>query len=116
MATTLGTRIRGTDRRLQIMKVAKELFARRGFDGTTTRHIAERAKVNEAIIFRHFPTKQDLYWAVIEHECELSAFQQALDERLNSGASDREIFAGIAEDSLRRLHSPPDRGGRIPPG
>jgi AcrR family transcriptional regulator len=102
MASASGTRIRGTDRRLQIMKVAKELFARRGFDGTTTRQIAERAKVNEAIIFRHFPTKQDLYWAIIEHECEVSAFQKALEERLNSAASDREIFAGIAEDSLRR--------------
>jgi len=84
------------------MKVAKELFARHGFDGTTTRQIAERAKVNEAIIFRHFPTKQDLYWAIIEHECELGAFQQALEQRLSSGASDREIFAAIAEDSLRR--------------
>jgi AcrR family transcriptional regulator len=102
MGSAPATRIRGTDRRLQIMKVAKELFARRGFDGTTTRQIAERAKVNEAIIFRHFPTKQDLYWAIIEHECELGAFQQALAERLNSGASDREIFAGIAEDSLKR--------------
>ena len=84
------------------MRVAKDIFARRGFDGTTTRQIAERAKVNEAIIFRHFPTKQDLYWAIIEHECELSAFQKALEDRLNSGASDREIFAGIAEDSLLR--------------
>jgi len=84
------------------MKVAKELFARRGFDGTTTRQIADRAKVNEAIIFRHFPTKQDLYWAIIEHECEMGAFQQALEARLKSGESDREIFAGIAEDSLRR--------------
>jgi AcrR family transcriptional regulator len=102
MATAPGTRIRGTDRRLQIMRVAKELFARHGFDGTTTRQIAERAKVNEAIIFRHFPTKQDLYWAIIEHECELGAFQQALEQRLSSGASDREIFAAIAEDSLRR--------------
>jgi AcrR family transcriptional regulator len=102
MAATPATRISGADRRLQIMKVAKELFARHGFDGATTRQIADRAKVNEAIIFRHFPTKQDLYWAVIEHECEVSGFQESLEGRLKSGASDREIFAGIAEDSLRR--------------
>ena len=102
MASAPSTRVRGADRRLQIMKVAKELFARRGFDGTTTRQIADKAKVNEAIIFRHFPTKQDLYWAIIEHECEMGAFQRALETRLKSGESDREIFSGIAEDSLHR--------------
>jgi AcrR family transcriptional regulator len=82
--------------------VAKELFARQGYEGTTTRQIAQRAKVNEAIIFRHFPSKQGLYWAVLEHQCELGAARQALEDRLNSGGSDREIFAGIAEDTLRR--------------
>ena len=49
------------------MDAAKELFARQGFEGTTTRQIAERARVNEAIIFRHFPSKEDLYWAISEY-------------------------------------------------
>ena len=49
------------DRRQQILQAAMGLFARRGFNGTTTREIARRARVNEAIIFRHFPSKEDLY-------------------------------------------------------
>ncbi len=102
MNVTASTRIRGADRRLQIMEVAKQLFSRQGFDGTTTRQIAQRAKVNEAIIFRHFPTKQDLYWEVIEHECKIRGVAESLEARLNSGGSDYEIFAGIAEDTLRR--------------
>jgi AcrR family transcriptional regulator len=102
MATIANARIRGADRRLQIMEVAKELFSRQGFEGTTTREIAQRAKVNEAIIFRHFPTKQDLYWEIIEHECRIRGVREALDARLNSGGSDYEIFVGIAEDTLRR--------------
>lgn len=42
-----------------------DLFASLGFKGTTTRAIAEAAGVSEAIIFRHFATKEDLYDAII---------------------------------------------------
>ena len=102
MATSATVRLRARDRRLQIMEAAKELFARQGFEGTTTRQIAEHARVNEAIIFRHFPSKEDLYWGVIDRESELAGWQPALERQLGSGASDREIFAGIAEDILVR--------------
>jgi len=102
MATTPQVRLPARDRRLQIMEAAKELFARQGFEGTTTRQIAESARVNEAIIFRHFPSKEDLYWAIIDRVSELAGWQPALERQLNSGASDREIFAGIAEDILAR--------------
>lgn len=102
MSTTTPVRVPARDRRLQIMEVAKELFARQGFEGTTTRQIAERAHVNEAIIFRHFFTKEDLYWAIIDHQCELAGGQQTLGRQLSSGAGDREVFAGIAEEILLR--------------
>ena len=101
MATAAPLRIR-PDRREQIMQAAKELFARQGFEGTTTRQIAERAGVNEAIIFRHFPTKEDLYWAILDHQCTTGGGRQALEKILHSGGSDREIFAAIAEEMLRR--------------
>jgi len=102
MATTSRLRVSGRDRRLQIMEAAKELFARQGFDGTTTRQIAQAARVNEAVIFRHFPSKEDLYWAIIDRECERAGWQPTLLQQLDSGAGDREIFAGIAEDILVR--------------
>ena len=102
MATTTSVRVPARDRRLQIMEAAKELFARQGLEGTTTKEIAARARVNEAIIFRHFPTKEDLYWAIIDHQCEVGGWQQALRRHLRSGASDREVFAGIAQEILIR--------------
>jgi AcrR family transcriptional regulator len=102
MTTTPQVRIPAQDRRLQIMLVAKELFARQGFEGTTTREIAQRARVNEALIFRHFPSKEDLYWAIIDHECDRGGIQQSLRAKLESGASDQQIFAAIAEDILER--------------
>ncbi|MDP6778629.1 MAG: helix-turn-helix domain-containing protein, partial [Candidatus Latescibacteria bacterium] len=63
-------RLSQEERRTQIIEVAMDLFARKGFKGATTRAIAEAAGVSEAIIFRHFATKEDLYDAIIEHTIE----------------------------------------------
>jgi AcrR family transcriptional regulator len=89
------------DRRQQILEAATALFARQGFGGTTTRQIAERAHVNEAIIFRHFPTKDDLYWAVLEHKCEEGHGKQIVADYLARKLPPREFFAGIARTFLR---------------
>ncbi|MDA0745159.1 MAG: TetR/AcrR family transcriptional regulator [bacterium] len=63
-------RLSQEDRRTQITEVAISLFAEKGFKGATTRAIAKAAGVSEAIIFRHFSTKEDLYDAIIEHTVE----------------------------------------------
>lgn len=60
-------RLPAEDRRRQLVETALDFFSRKGFNGTTTKGIAAAAGVNEAIIFRHFPTKSDLYNAVIDH-------------------------------------------------
>jgi len=102
MTATPQVRVPARDRRLQIMAAAKELFARQGFEGTTTRQIAQHARVNEAIIFRHFSTKEDLYWAIIDDQSEAGGWQQTLRRHLSSGASDREVFTAIAQEVLTR--------------
>src|ERR1044071_2951742 len=61
-----GGRMAADERRLQIARVAMRLFSERGFSGTTTKEIAQAAGVSEAIIFRHFATKEDLYSAIID--------------------------------------------------
>ena len=43
------------------MQASFELFAEKGFDGTTTRSIAKRAGVNEVTIFRTFGNKEALF-------------------------------------------------------
>jgi len=58
----------GEDRRHQLLEIAIDLFSKKGFAGTTTREIAAAAGVTEAIIFRHFTTKQDLYTAILDYE------------------------------------------------
>ena len=102
MATAhLGTnRCSAGDRRRQILETATELFARQGFKGTTTRQIADLAQVNEAIIFRHFSTKEDLYWAVLEHQCEQGNERQIITGFLASDAPPEATFAGLARAYL----------------
>lgn len=53
-------------RRAQLLEIAKRRFAEDGFKGTTTKEIAEEAGITEAMIFRHFASKELLYEAVIE--------------------------------------------------
>lgn len=86
-----------------------QLFARQGFEGTTTRQIAERAHVNEAILFRHFRHKEDLYWAVIESKCRGARGRRELQSRLRRATSPREALASVAEDILRRNMDDPTR-------
>ena len=63
-------RLSQEERRNQIIEVAIALFAGKGFKGATTRAIAKAAGVSEAIIFRHFATKEDLYDAIITYTLE----------------------------------------------
>jgi AcrR family transcriptional regulator len=69
MATIHGAkRVSAEQRREQLIDTAMQLFSRNGFNGTTTREIARAAGVNEAIIFRFFPHKDDLYAAILERK------------------------------------------------
>lgn len=92
------------DRRQDIVNAAIELFARNGFRGTTTRDLAGHAGVNEAIIFRHFKTKRDLYSAILDLKlCQgrdpdtAARFQSLIDARDDEG-----FFTDLARSVLTR--------------
>lgn len=59
-------RLAHADRRSSILEAATTAFAAKGFDGARTLEIAEAAGVSEALLYRHFPSKQALYDAVLE--------------------------------------------------
>ena len=98
----MPVRLSALDRRRQIIRSASGLFARRGYRGTTTREIAKRAGINEALLFRHFPSKEKLYWTIIEEQCGSRGRRQKLDRILDQGGSDLEIFSAIAREFLTR--------------
>jgi len=87
-----GPRISAEERRELVLEVAIEEFARRGFHGTPTHDIADRAGISHAYLFRLFPTKTELFVAVTQR-----CFQRV-----------SEAFAGAAagtEPGEERLHA-----------
>jgi len=97
-------RMAGEDRRRQILEVAMTLFSQRGFRGTTTKEIAGAAGVSEAMVFRHFANKSELYAAILDqkacHTGTMEGICLELAEVMQRG-DDAEFFKGIA---LGMLH------------
>ena len=55
-----------TDKQIQILEVAEDLFANKGFDGTSIRDIATEAGVNVAMISYYFKSKENLMQSIFE--------------------------------------------------
>ncbi len=91
------------DRRHDILMAAMELFAKKGFRGTTTRDLATHAEINEAIIFRHFKTKEELYSAILEHKAGQNR-DAHLEEvkRLGETSDDQTFFETLGKTFLSR--------------
>lgn len=92
----------GEDRRRQILNVAIRLFSQHGFRGATTKEIAQAAGVSEAIIFRHFATKEELYAAILDYKVCGANFGGAVEELAKEGCDDIEIFTQIGREFLRQ--------------
>lgn len=70
-----------TDKREHILLVAEELFAVKGFDGTSVRDIANLAGVNLAMISYYFGSKENLLKELIEYRFRYTV--SLLEERTN---------------------------------
>jgi len=82
------------------------VVAEHGFHGTPTRELARRAGVSEALVFRHFPTKEDLIRAILAYV--------GFEERIQFMESHfvhmppRQALQAIAEHLLTNLRERPD--------
>lgn len=56
-----------TDKHVHILEVAEDLFADKGFDGTSVRDIAGQAGVNLAMISYYFGSKEKLMASLVEY-------------------------------------------------
>ncbi len=82
--------------RERVLRAATLLFAAKGFEGTSTRDVARKAKVNEITIFRLFKNKQDLYLRILDDKMGLSA-PELLDTALRSSKDPEKAFLALAE-------------------
>ncbi|OYT70343.1 MAG: hypothetical protein CFK52_11420 [Chloracidobacterium sp. CP2_5A] len=97
-------RMSGEDRRRQIVRIAMRRFSEKGFSGVTTKEIAAEAGVSEAIIFRHFATKHDLYAAILDQkmkDADAAAFWARM-RQLAARRDDRQFFEAIMQHIIER--------------
>ena len=92
----------------RLIEAALDLFAERGVTETTTKAVAERAKVNEVTLFRNFGNKYRLLLAVIEDSAVFAKLVHALVEQANSQDNVAEFLRSYARESLHTLNKAPD--------
>jgi AcrR family transcriptional regulator len=85
--------------RQALLDAARQLFASAGYDATTVRAIADRAGVNQALLFRYFGSKEGLF-----DEAVLGDALQLLADGPREHLLERTLGAILAAD---------DRGGEI---
>jgi TetR/AcrR family transcriptional regulator len=95
-------------RRQDILKAAEKLFSQKGFKGTTTKQLAANAGVHEAVLFRHFTNKREIYRATLDlkvarnRDAALAQMEQYATQR-----DDRGFFEALALGLLTRFEEDP---------
>jgi AcrR family transcriptional regulator len=104
--TALGSAPRAGSRRDQILDAAMACFAAAGFRGTTTREIASRVGITEAALYRHFPSKEALYAAIVARKIEAPDLTAHLATPVAEG-DDRAVLGGLARTLVERVEADP---------
>jgi AcrR family transcriptional regulator len=86
------SRLSAPDRRAQIIEASREVFLRSGLAGTRVRELSAAAGVNEALLYRHFESKEAL-------------FEAAVTEPLEAAVNELIRIGGLQNQSERDLSS-----------
>src|SRR4051794_16367644 len=104
-------RLTAEQRREAILDAALEVFARRGFNGSSIDEIAQAAGVSKALIYEHFPSKRDLHVSLLERHvqeifvrlAEAAATSDPGEVRLRAGVDAFLDFVETRRDAFRML-------------
>jgi len=98
----VSTRLSSQDRRSAILAAAIQLFSERGFRGVTTRELAASVGVSEPVLYQHFPSKKELYTAIIE-ESKDQHYEEELEGlgRAAETSNDEDFFTHLAYGMIR---------------
>lgn len=99
-------RLDGAERKQQILVCASRMFATCGFDGVSMRNLAKACRCNEALLYKHFPNKHDLFHEVIKGTQEkISAGWENISRNAENGLDGlRGIVGTILNGSPEGLH------------
>ena len=116
MSDDKANRLPRDERRAQLLSAALEVFTAAGYHSAAMDEIADRANVSKPVLYQHFPSKLELYLAVLDLHIDslVFALQKAIAE--HRGNSDRvkatvEAYFGFidAEGEAFRLLFESDR-------
>jgi AcrR family transcriptional regulator len=88
---TRGSYAKGRVKRREILDQAMALFGEAGYRGTSLREIAARCGLSHTGLLHHFPTKQSLLLAVLEHRDEVDS------ARLSAGGTGLAVLRGLVD-------------------
>jgi AcrR family transcriptional regulator len=100
-------RLDASHRRQQILEEAARLFAINGLDGTSMRDVAKACKVNEALLYKHFESKHDLYHEVIrgiQREID-DTWKSIAEEAPNGQMAIKEVIKSLLFGPIENLHA-----------
>lgn len=103
-------RMRGTERREQLIEISRGLFAEKGFEGTSVEEIAATAEVSKPVVYEHFGGKEGLYAVVVDRE--VGYLLGEIETALTAGGRSRELIERAALVLLDYVESHTD-GFRI---
>jgi AcrR family transcriptional regulator len=79
--------------RSRIVAAALVLFRAKGFDATTTKAIARKARIAEGTVFNYFPTKEDIALHFFGAEVDLAIEKVRTTPRLRKAPLEEKLFA-----------------------
>jgi AcrR family transcriptional regulator len=95
----------GSARRAQLLAIAAEMFATRGYAHTTVRDIADEAGILSGSLYHHFSSKEAMLTEIL-HE-----FMDGLHSRfvtiVEEGESPGKIFDGLVRAAFESIHNTP---------
>lgn len=96
---------RTKSKKADIEQAAMELFASKGFDGTTIKDIARKAVVTEGALYRHYESKEQMATVLFEHE--LSDIVLTLLEAMGTNVTPVGKLRAVIETLYRRYQEQP---------
>lgn len=76
-----ATRMPRDQRRVQLLEAANDVFTTKGYHAAAMDDIADAAGVSKPVLYQHFPSKLDLYLALLDSSCDrlVEIVQEAVD-------------------------------------
>lgn len=100
-----------TKTRHKLVEVARELFARKGFEATTMNDIAANSGKGRRTLYTYFRNKEEIYTAVIESE--LERLSEKLDDVTRLSVGPEEKVVALIYTHLNMIRETVSRNGSL---